>query len=1037
MVRVTGNLSLDGTQITLVQGGNSTTLQSGSPSGDITITLPSTSAPILVNPMDSAGDMMYGGASGTITKLDSGTANYMLQANGAAAPTWNLIANANVDAAAAIALSKLAAVTASRALVSDGSGNISAATTTSTQIGYLSSSTGTTGTTSTNIVFSTSPTLVTPVLGAATATSINKVAITAPATGSTLTIADGKTLTASNTLTLTGTDASSIAFGAGGTVAYTANKLDAFAATTSAELKTVISDETGTGSLVFASSPTLVTPALGTPSSVTLTNATGLPISTGVSGLAAGIATFLATPSSANLISAVTDETGTGALVFASSPTLVTPALGTPSSVTLTNATGLPVSTGISGLGSGVATFLATPSSANLASAVTGETGSGALVFGTNPTLAGPVVDYEDYTNASAPSTPASGKTRIYTKADKKFYSKDDGGIERALGGGGSGEKNYISDQDSIGSGWVASGAGVTVATNTTAAELPEESKGTGIKITPVSGTTDYARYRFTLDDSDKSKKLKIQFALKAHASYAAGDLVLELYSNAASDYSGAYTQFTLQTSNIPANSSGQVFLTTFDSSTADYMEVRVRRTAGTNPITISGVIVGPGLPVQGAAISEWQSFTPTGTWSTNTTYTGKYRRVGDSMELSYKLALAGAPTSATLDVNLPTGFTIDTTKIADATANGDIKGLVQILDSGTANYVGIPTYLSTSSFRVRYMDDAAGGLTYASVTQAAPMTFASGDSISITITALPIAEWAGNGTVNLGQNDVEYASNSSSTDADDTTSFIYGPNGSQGVFNTTTLTATRSKRVRFQTPIQDTDSIILELKDPTSNKWVPAAQGNRAGSFNGIVQNTTVYGLYFQGVNSTDVDVAFGQYSRTSGATYGSAGTNWSAESAWRWRVKKFSGGQAVGFGLANTGSSGLINYYYEDDTTLSAVTFQGNAGGSASASIAIKITRIGRVVHLSIPTLVTVVPTTGSVSLNANTNLPSWAIPSVQRSFVTNSYNNGALVNTTLGNLDITTAGTLKFYRDTSSTAYTNSANAGWVTLQVSYHV
>jgi hypothetical protein len=79
--------------------------------------------------------------------------------------------------------------------------------------------------------------------------------------------------------------------------------------------------------------------ALGTPSSATLTNATGLPIGTGVSGLGTGVATFLATPSSANLISAVTDETGTGSLVFATSPTLVTPALGTPASGNLTNAT--------------------------------------------------------------------------------------------------------------------------------------------------------------------------------------------------------------------------------------------------------------------------------------------------------------------------------------------------------------------------------------------------------------------------------------------------------------------------------------------------------------------------------------------------------------------------------------------------------------------------------------------------------------------------------------------------------------------------
>lgn len=99
-----------------------------------------------------------------------------------------------------------AALTASRALVSDGSGNVSVSSVTSTQLAYLASATGTTGTTSTNLVFSTSPTFITPTLGVASATSINKVAITAPATGSTLTIADGKTVTLSKTMTLTSAD---------------------------------------------------------------------------------------------------------------------------------------------------------------------------------------------------------------------------------------------------------------------------------------------------------------------------------------------------------------------------------------------------------------------------------------------------------------------------------------------------------------------------------------------------------------------------------------------------------------------------------------------------------------------------------------------------------------------------------------------------------------------------------------------------------------------------------------------------------------
>lgn len=88
-------------------------------------------------------------------------------------------------------------------------------------------------------------------------------------------------------------------------------------------------------------SPVLTTPALGTPASGVLTNCTGLPVSTGIAGLASGVAALLAAFSSANLRSACSDETGTGVLVFATSPTLVTPVLGTPASGVLTNCTGL------------------------------------------------------------------------------------------------------------------------------------------------------------------------------------------------------------------------------------------------------------------------------------------------------------------------------------------------------------------------------------------------------------------------------------------------------------------------------------------------------------------------------------------------------------------------------------------------------------------------------------------------------------------------------------------------------------------------
>ena len=86
----------------------------------------------------------------------------------------------------------------------------------------LSACTGITGTGV--LVFATSPALVTPTLGVATATSINKVAITAPATSATLTIANGKTLTASNTLTFAGTDGKTLTTNANLTLAGTDGK---------------------------------------------------------------------------------------------------------------------------------------------------------------------------------------------------------------------------------------------------------------------------------------------------------------------------------------------------------------------------------------------------------------------------------------------------------------------------------------------------------------------------------------------------------------------------------------------------------------------------------------------------------------------------------------------------------------------------------------------------------------------------------------------------------------------------------------------
>jgi hypothetical protein len=249
------------------------------------------------------------------------------------------------------------------------------------------------------------------------ATQVLGYAIATANTVSTVVARDASGNFAAGTITasLTGTAslATSLAGGATGGLHYqTAANTSAFLAATATNNQVLSYNTatgapqwtaiTGTGNVVYSTSPVLTTPNIGTPSYAVLTSATGLPVSTGISGLGTGVATALAV------------NTGSaGAFVVNGG------ALGTPSSANLSSATGLPVSTGISGLGTNVATFLATPTSANFLTTVTGATGNGGgVVFANNATLVAPTLGVASATSLNKVTVTAPATAATLTLAD-------------------------------------------------------------------------------------------------------------------------------------------------------------------------------------------------------------------------------------------------------------------------------------------------------------------------------------------------------------------------------------------------------------------------------------------------------------------------------------------------------------------------------------------------------------------------------------------------------------------------------------------
>lgn len=504
---------------------------------------------------------------------------------------------------------------------------------------------------------------------------------------------------------------------------------------------------------------------------------------------------------------------------------------------------------------------------------------------------------------ATSVTSPKSGSYKIVNR-NGSLFQVDSSGNEVPVGSG-AGEPNLIASP-STAQGWVASASGVTVATSTTSTDLPLVGIfPTCLKITPVS-STDYARYRFTMSNALLGKKLKVEWFQRPLSGYATGDFKVDVYYNAASDYSGAYTRVALSTdssavSSIP-NLAGK-YTTTFDADSSNlYYELRIVRTAGTTALNLANVVVGPGVQPQGAVIGEWLSYTPTYSagWGTVTNNQAWWRRVGSNMELTL-FVTTGTVAASVATITLPTGYTINTSALHSS--GGATESTV--VGGGSQDTLGYVSIIANNNTSANVLGIGGGSV---------QNTFGNGSTILNSSkncsfwARVPISEWAGSGTI-VVQNDVEYVSNSSTSDAADTTSFAYGPAGSAVPG---TLTAARKKRVSFPTPISDSSQLILEIQPGGSGAWIPVTFQDAADNISPyLVQNSVTYGIGLVPVSATTVDVQFGQYAANSSATFGGVGTAWGSVTAnTRYRVRKAVSGQAVGFGIVSpSNSAGLVS--------------------------------------------------------------------------------------------------------------------------------
>ena len=365
---------------------------------------------------------------------------------------------------------------------------------------------------------------------------------------------------------------------------------------------------------------------------------------------------------------------------------------------------------------------------------------------------------------AGATKAQLINDTKIYVTGNSINKRLDQAIIDGDIGeGGGSGINYILASNGDVTTGW-ATYADADAAT-------PVDGTGGSPNVTfasssssPLIGTNSFlftkdafsrrgqgVAYPFTIDPGYQAQVLRVSFPYSSSASYldtVSGNLINSDMQVFVYDVTNSVLIPVID-QNVGASSLGQ-YVGSFQTSSNSTSYRLILHVASVNAaaytLKLDNVVVGPQTLIKGAVVTGWQSFTPTGTWTTGT-WTGNYRRVGDQLEVTGRFTTSTAPTGS-FNINLPFGLSVDTAKLQSSITSLTPLGQANLYDVSTGtNYIGEIRTDSATQLRVYILTTSGSNQTSNTLSPASPITIAVNDRVDFNF-SVPVVGWSSNMTL-------------------------------------------------------------------------------------------------------------------------------------------------------------------------------------------------------------------------------------------------------------------------------------------------